>query len=358
MSYDFDLYTSRTGPLPPSPPVAPGCHIRVDGPDRVEDGDLPPEVARVVGKKRQLFRIHLEGDTSTLDPDALERWLGDVIAASRGVLIDLQTDSFQSQTRQGALAPAKTPPPSGWMNFHFEDGEGFYQRGLSEALTTVARLLPAAAPTRFGHYEPMQGRVGGHDFAPLIAAFHEDTGLFMKAQAPFGHIFQSTTCAATGARYHPQHFVRRRHTLSRLSFELRPAIFTKPKLMAQVMALFEALSLQLDVVYAEITKADRSGAWFWYGLPGATPHTCCIGPQYQQIWPEALTGRAIGPHHIVLTAGPLGNAPHIPAALIAPEQKQQFDPEAARYLDRRTTPALYAELFPFDRGFDPDTYRW
>ncbi|MEO0939083.1 MAG: hypothetical protein AAFY38_13095 [Pseudomonadota bacterium] len=354
MSYDFDLYTSRTAPLP----TPPGAQIRVDGPDRVEGDDLAPEIAKVIGRKRQLFRIHIEGDTRALDPGAFDRWLSDVVAASKGVLIDLQTDSFQSETKSGTLAPGAAPPPSGWMNFHLKDGEGFYAQGLKDALATTFRLLPAAAPTRFGHYEPLRGTVDGGDFAPLIAAYHEDTQLFMKAKAPFGHIFVSTTCAATGARYHPQHYVRRHVTLSGLNFELRPAVFAKPKLMAQVMALFEALCLQLDVVYAEITRADHSGAWFWYGLPKTAPQTCVIGPAYHAIWPELLTGRRIGPDHILLTTDRFGAAPRVPDALIAPEQKPAWDPVEERFLDRRDTPPRYAELYSFDRSFDLNTYRW
>ena len=93
MSYDFELYTSRRHALEPLPTGA-GSNVVVDGPDTLEDDDIPDEYLSIVGKKRVLYRIHLEGDLTAISQEALENWLRGLVVDTKGILIDLQTDGF------------------------------------------------------------------------------------------------------------------------------------------------------------------------------------------------------------------------------------------------------------------------
>ncbi|MBJ7389389.1 MAG: hypothetical protein JHC92_08155, partial [Sphingomonadaceae bacterium] len=156
MSYDFELFATSQHVLEP-PTVSATCNVRIDGPECVEDEDVPNSYIPVLGKKRILFRIHLEGEISRADKETIDGWLGAIIAQTKGVLIDLQTENFETLTKSGKLDSSTTKPiENGWMTLYFEDGERFFESGFSTMLEEISLLMPEAAPTRFGYYEPMQ----------------------------------------------------------------------------------------------------------------------------------------------------------------------------------------------------------
>lgn len=349
LSYDFELYVSRTCSLN-APATSDSSTIRVDGPDRAEDEDIPDSYLSVIGKKRLLYRIHLEGELTAADHETVDAWLADIVSTTKGVLIDQQTERFETTTQSGLLAPLVQPPSSGWMSFYFEDGEAFYQNRFEHMLQEISRRMPEAVPTRFGTYEPLQGKVEAGNVAGLISSFKNEPDTFMKAKAPFGHIFVSIPCKKTFEQYHPRHFIRREFLLARVSFELRPKLFAQPAKLDRLRSLFTTLSVMFDVVYAEITQTDDFGSWFWYGLPDHQTHTICLGKAYQGVWPEALeTGHKVGDHHHLVTTDRFGNKPPCPPNdLVAPPQKGRNPGQKPEY----------APVFPFDYVFDYKTYIW
>jgi len=276
LSYDFELYTSRKLALEP-PQTSGGCNIRVDGPDRAEDEDLPVNYLPILGKKRVLFRIHLEGDLTSLDHAAVDNWLREIISDTKGVLIDLQTEQFETPTKSGQLAPHPDQSnDNGWMSFYFENGDTFYESGFEKMLQEIANTMPEAIPARYGYYEPLQGRVEDGDVSDLVASFKNETDVFMKSKTPFGHIFTRIPCKKTFENYHPRHFVRREFLLGRVCFEISPKLFANPEKLERLKFLFERLCVTLDVVYAEIVQTDNWSGWFWYGLPDNQAHTICV----------------------------------------------------------------------------------
>lgn len=351
MSYDFELYMSRAVAFDPPPHTDGACHIRVDGPDRAEDEDLPSTYLPVLGKKRILFRIHLEGEMTPTDKAAVDIWLGALIAQTKGVLIDLQTERFETQAKAGYLTPqGEAAATNGWMSFFFEGGEAFYDSGFEQMLGDISQIMPEAFPARYGPYEPLQGKVEGGDASDLIRSFKTETKLFMKAKTPFGHILSSVPSKKAFEDYHPQHFIRRRFLLGWVGFELRPKIFTDPAQLGRLMALFERLCVTFDVVYGHIVQTDHMGGWFWNGLPDHEAHTICVGRAYQQVWPQITqTGHRIGNDLRVVTTDRFGNKPpRPPQSLIAPRQDLK---------NARAAPKL-AQVFPFDYAFDENRYLW
>ena len=350
MSYDFELYSTKTLVLVP-PVTAEGSNIRVDGPDRVEDEDIPDNYLAVVGKKRVLHRIHLEGDLSASDQAAVNDWLSLAIAKTKGVLIDQQTDRFEASNKSGQLkAHTSLSSKSGWMSFYYEKGEDFYEFGFENMLRLIAAEMPEAVPTRYGYYEPMQGCVENGDLSELISSFKIDPDVFLKAKTPFGHIFIRVPCKKTFERYHPKHFMRRKFLLGCASFEIRPKLFEHPANFNRLLALFKELCVTLDVAYASIMQSDDMGSWLWYGLPDKPAHTICVGNAYQSVWPDLQEiGEKIGTHHHFVTTDRFGNKPPSPPReLIAPKQR---DTSSGAMPD-------YAAVFPFNYEFDHNRYIW
>lgn len=327
------------------------CNVRVDGPDFVEDEDLPVNYLPILGKKRVLFTIHLEGGLTSPDRTAVDAWLGKIISETKGVLVDLQTERFETPTRSGQLdALDFQPNDSGWMSFYFEDGEVFYETGFEGMLEDIAQLMPEALPVRYGEYEPLQSRVEDGDLSELVSSFKADTGTLLKSKAPFGDILVTVPCKKTFENWGPKHFVRREFLLGNVHFEVRPKLFTNPADFIRLKKVFEKLCVRLDVVYAHITRTNTWGSWFWYGLPDHQAHTICLGPAYQSVWTELLNhGRSIGTHHHLVSTDRFGNEPpRPPKNLVAPSQKHQNPGGKPNY----------ADVFPFDFSYDYDRYVW
>ena len=285
MSYDFELYLGGRRLLSAPPGLASG-NVRFDGPDQLEVDDIPLAYRRLIGKKRWLYRIHLEGEIQQNDHRRIDEWLNTIVCESKGILIDLQSEKYQTASKSGAIQPDEGEiPKMGSMSFYFGDGEGFYEHGFSAMLAKIEDVFPKALPTRYGYYEPLQGKVEKGQYAEIAQAFRNDTDLFMKSPTPFGHIYMSIPCKKTFEKYHPQHFIRRHFLMGRVEFELRRRVFENPTDLSALLRLFKELCVELNVVYAEILQADEPGdAWFWFGLPDRqSVHTICIGPAYQEV---------------------------------------------------------------------------
>lgn len=361
MSYDLELYTARKPKVEP-PQIGNKGNILVDGPYDLEDDDIPESHLQVLSKRRVLSRIHLEGDLKPLDQSRVDVWLEELLRETKGVLIDLQKDRFETSSKSGQLdAHQDIVNDYGSMVFYLEDGEKFYKNGLEELLSEISHLLPEASPLRYGYYEPLQGRVDGNDFSELVSSFKEETDLFMKSKAPFGHIFMSIPCQKAFEKYHPKHFVRRKFLLGCINFEIRPKLFTQPAKLSKLQAFFERACVILNVVYAEIAVSGAHGNWGWYGLPDNQPHTICVGKRYQNVWPEVLeSGHSIGRDHHIVSTDRLGNRPpRPPADMIAPGQDDGIpNLSSDELIDTRDVPPNYAKIFPFDFQFDLENHIW
>lgn len=351
MSYDFELYARRAQSLP-SLATQDGSNVVLDGPYTLEPEDIPEDIQRIVGAKRQLYRIHLEGKLTPKDQTAVEGWLGGLVLATQGVLIDLQTNHFETPTKSGHVVQVPDRlREQWWMTFSFENGEGFYEVGFETMLRRITTVMPEALPQRWGYYEPLQHKVENGDVSALIAGFKNETDVLQKAQTPFGHISMWIPCKKTSDRFRPTHFLKRRFALGNVAFEVKPKVFSSPAVMAKLLALFEDLCVELDVVYGAILKEGAIDAeWLWWrGVPQVRQHTVCIGAAYRAVWPEFVdVGKPIGRHHCVVTTDRFGNSPPPPPSrLMSPDIGH--NPGGAPH---------YAAIFPFDFKYDYKTYVW
>jgi hypothetical protein len=355
MSYDFELYSAQKRNIGTPPALSIG-NVRVDGPDKLEDEDIAASYRPVIGRKRWLYRIHLEGEITKADQLEVINWLRTIVVESKGVLIDLQSENYETTTKSGAIANSdEVNSETGAMSFFFEDGEWFYETGFEKMLETIAEIFPTALPQRYGNYEPLQGKLEKGRYNEIVSAFQlESSFFFMRSQTPFGHIYMSIPCKKYFENMDAQHSMRRHFLLGNVCFELKPKLFENPTHVLDLLRLFKALCVQLNVVYAEILQTDEpSEVWFWRGLPDRKAvHTICIGQAYSEVWPEMATaGDLVGKHHWVVTHDRFGNTPpRPPSGLLAPQESG---------VDLRSdSPPIYASVFPFDFTFDGAKFVW
>ena len=340
MSYDLDLYLSKDTNL--TPPDAGGVGLfSVEPPARCEDDDIPAAYLPLLGKRRRwLIRLHIEGRPAPDRLAAFDDWLAGVVADHNGVLIDEQAGTYLTAKIAAPLPDQKGGDDTdgmGEMSFYFEDVEAFVPHMLPAILDTIRDVLPEAMPTRFGQYEPLQGRVENGDTTQLLAAFNSDPDQFMKARTPFAHIHSSIACEAELKKWHPNHFLRRHFLAGRLSFELRPKALTDPRLQR----LMWEIAKHLKAFYAEIRAVESPvRAWFWRGLPPGPVRAFVLGPPYTALWPEAASS-AIDRHDGLILVAPNRLDPTLPE----PPAKLQ-DP-GEDFSPHEQTPD-YAEVFPFE----------
>ncbi len=340
MSYDLDLYTAKAPGLT-APDAGDSALFHVDPPARCEDEDIAPDYLDLLGKRRRwLTRLHIEGRPDAQALAAFEAWLAETIALTDGILIDEQAGRIQSRTSKAPLPDAdrKTEPRLGRMSFFFEDVETFHATGLARVLDIVARVLPEAMPTRFGRWEPLQGQVKDGDVTPLLAEFATDPELFLKAKAPFAHIYMSVACEAELAKWHPTHVIRSRYLAGTLAFELRPKALEDRRLVT----LMREIAVATGAFYAEIRDDDCPvSAWFWHGLPAGPVRAFVLGRPYTDLWPEAVErGVEIAPGTILVA--PTRFDPDLPEP---PDDLK--DPGAERQT-KGGPQQTYAKVFPFE----------
>ncbi|MBY6046525.1 hypothetical protein [Vannielia litorea] len=116
MSYDLSLYLRRAA-APFASFSGPGWQVVGHGPLSLEDEDIPPEHLAVIGARRQLWQIHIEGAAPPEALDRLQALLDAALTDHKAVLVDEQTGSYQTSRESGPLLPAQpeseAAPPLG-----------------------------------------------------------------------------------------------------------------------------------------------------------------------------------------------------------------------------------------------------
>lgn len=341
MSYDLDLYVGRAVDLTP-PDAGPGGQFSVEPAARCEEEDIPSSYLPLLGKRRRwLIRLHIEGQPDAPKLKEFDDWLADVVSRTNGVLIDEQAGTYLTDKATGPLPDLSTDIDAdglGDMSFYFEDLEGFVPRALPAILDTIRETLPEAMPARFGQYEPLQGKVEDGDTSALLAAFAADPDQFMKARAPFAHIYTNIASDAELKKWHPEHFLRRHFLAGRLSFELRLKALSDPRLPELMWRIAQVL----PAFYAEIRDTECPvRAWFWRGLPEGQVRARVIGPPYNDLWPEAAPFVTARQGDLCLMT-PTRLAPDLPEP---PEHLKE--PSDDSFAPTGVRPSDYAAVFPF-----------
>ncbi|QDV10129.1 hypothetical protein Poly30_56910 [Planctomycetes bacterium Poly30] len=345
MSQTYDIYLAK--PAEPDPPLAFWyAHFTVDGPLVVEDEDISDSWLEVIGSRRVLWTVTVEGSPSDDDLDELDDWIVSTLSQHKAVFIDPQSGAWRTAHRSGSLlgAAPEVEETLGSLAFFFEDVEGFENDGMRSFLSALQRLLPEALPRRFGPTEPMQSRLEGEDFESLLKAWLEEPQfLIMKAKAPFGYLFSSVPTESMKRSWHSEHFLRTSNLVGRLEFQIRPRLFELPALLQSTLNFLVEGAGITNAFYAELRRVKcPAHSWFWRGLPPGPVEGCVVGAPYVDLWsglPEAGTQLTNG--QVLLQKRMTGRPmPAVPDELQLPSIK--IDGSKCRQ-------SGFAQVYPFQR---------
>ena len=318
--------------------------IDIDEPVRIEADDLPDDLVGVVTRPAWLTEIHLPGGYD----EATDRW-----ALELAVYLARDGDGavFDPQLDQIAWPPGVTPRRRGATDERIRTLElDWYipanrqpRDAADRFLNAVARDFAAAAPTRFGSFEPLQERLdrdgpGAFSEAWQAQADDEVGGmLFWSARSPGLHgsvSFPGRHADASGA-------VVRLTT----SIDARP-LYRRPEACEAAVDLFAAVAGDLHVMYAagcvlrdaimrrgkvaydadsELGPLPRNRSWV--GLPALPTWLAWFGDPYRDLVESRLDPGTITerPSGLLVRCGrePMdadglrGVFPDLPAELLA-----------------------------------------
>jgi hypothetical protein len=142
--------------------VSRGAHRRysftVDGPDRLEPEDVPPEVTSCVLDARCLYSVTVEGGCESEIPYAV-RFAKLFAKTLDGAVVDQQTGEIWSRSQSRTIQrPSRQERVAAVDLTWFSLRKHLPVEASSLMVSAAERYLPEALPRRFGQYEPLQGK--------------------------------------------------------------------------------------------------------------------------------------------------------------------------------------------------------
>jgi hypothetical protein len=197
------------------------------------------------------------------------------------------------------------------------------------------RALPEARPTRFGTFEPLQGRLPPHDGSPFVAQWEEEIekpggSFFWKARGPF---FGGSVYFPAGS-WPPREIPRRARKVSQINIEVDSRALQQPAWREGIADLFQQTAVGIGAVYG---AAYLEGGWIvggrslwadgmlatewdfnivygeWHGLPPAASWLTWFGRVYRNKVKTALTDRTTQVGDGLLLR--VGDEPRLPAEI-------------------------------------------
>lgn len=157
----------------------------VDGPDRLDAEDVPPEVAGSVLAARYLYSVSVEGIADSEIPHAV-RFARRLAKILDGAVVDQQTGEIWSRSQSRAIVKPSREDRIATVDLEwFSLRKDMPDNASAVMLSAAERYLPEALPRRFGEYEPFQHKYSDEGSAGFHQAWREATSLlFFSGSGP------------------------------------------------------------------------------------------------------------------------------------------------------------------------------
>lgn len=321
-----------------------GRTIDVDGPSRIESTDLDDVIAGSVRSPRWQVEIHLPGGFD----DAVDQWVVDlaihVARTGDGVVYDPQQEAIIWPTGITPRARGSTEERIRTIQLEWIIPWSRVPEDMPTRWLAVLRdLLPVALPTRFGTYEPFQGRLGPDGDGAFVAAWRS-----VEEKAWGGLLFSkgSRPCFS-GTIQIPD---RRGEQIPCLSVDVtldaRPyhrdpgsaddLVLALPSICGRIGAIYADAtvrrnwilrrgSLWSDELTEDWSSPLRRGALFG-GLPAIRPWAAWYGPEYvplvrstfANVAADLVGGMLVRHGRLPMDRDELADTPRVPFDLIGP----------------------------------------
>jgi hypothetical protein len=163
----------------------------VDGPDRLEAEDVPPEVTSLVLGARYLYSVTVEGSADSEIPHAV-RFAKRLAKILDGALVDEQTGQIWSRSRSRTMQTPSREDRVATVDLTWLSLRDEVPDDASALMVSAAeRYLPEALPRRFGEYEPFQGKYAEAGKEGFSQAWRDATSaLYFSGSGPCvgGHL--------------------------------------------------------------------------------------------------------------------------------------------------------------------------
>ena len=291
----------------------------VEGPFAVEGDDVPPAVLRRQLVTRWLTQVQVPiGITSEM---AEAQKIAQALAKlGEGLVYDPQSDNVTWPRGLKALRPI---PARSTHNAKLTLEWAFARRlngdDGAKVLAAFERLMPEAAPRRFGTFQPFQGRLDRDGPEAFTALWNERSMLFWAGTAPVtsGHVLLTR---GRGSALDPVEREARRATIGGrkeqdidiISLSFRGDVAGSPRWLGAITSLFKAVCVStspfmaagyLDPDPDPHGRTFRLSARTWLGLPNEATWLNYIGEPYLAELHTALPTEAVGDGTIVHATG-------------------------------------------------------
>jgi hypothetical protein len=280
---------------------AEGVVAEVDGPDRVEDEDVPDAAAGAIGAKGWLVQLSVKPSTDVTWPGELAIHLA---RSTDGVVYDPQQDlvtwplGFEPRDRETGESRIEQLAIDWYTAWPSDDPDL-----PARLLQVLSARLPEALPRRYGGFEPLPYRYQGDD-APeaFIGRWIEEAGTWSPglswttARPCLGGSATMSTSQAPERQRPGEAIVR-----IGIGVDGR-ALSRDPAYTERIVDLFRALSTELRCVYAAasvergvIAKGSHMSADYrtevgpmprsdrWIGLPASPTWLAWFGEPYAEL---------------------------------------------------------------------------
>lgn len=277
--------------------------IEVEAPQRVEEDDLPEELAAVVDRPAWLIELHLPGGFQPDDALAIELAVH-LARVGDGAVWDPQLDRVTwprgvTPRQRGAAEERIRVLELAW----FVPTSAFPEDGGQLWLDVARSHGTSAVPVRFGGTEPLQGRLDRHGVDGFRAAWDD------AARRPFGGwLFWTSRAGGFGGSVHfgdrrTENRPARLGRVVRLSaeFDARP-LYRDPIVLESVVAFFATVAERFAAAYgagcvvrdailrrerlswdARSESAPLPRSTWWVGLPALPTWLAWFGRPYRDL---------------------------------------------------------------------------
>jgi hypothetical protein len=278
--------------------------IVVSASDRVEPGDIPEEISKLLPGIEWLTNLNLEGKTTAEALKLAQSSAADIARYSHGAVLDQQDGSIRLPSGVKRLMSPRSKETFDVlsMSWWFLDSPLESREGRERFVELLEHMFPECLPKRYGLYEPPQhvyAQTGREHFLQFLDENLHD----FKIWYPHRPVVSVNLGLPSPVGAHQLGF-RTNH----LGIEIEKSVLLEPGWAINLQQFWRQTSLLIHPFYGDVRAlgnyqwmgATVSGgeehpvnSWWWAGIPEKLGMAVVLGDVYQKLWPTFVAASAL-----------------------------------------------------------------